>query len=597
MKKGIFLPLLFLANSLFAANLNQINFYQTGEVSQIEMVFDSEDIKASKFQLAGDKQLIIDLKDVTATERVMRAFDTSEFSGSVVFVSAYKKKNSETDMRIAVQLRDNVRSILDKKGNRLVLNVENRFGVFTQAEVDQEKPLEDKVNDKNVGSYNIPKSESVEDILDNLTMSGKKKYAGKRISINVKDVSVEDVLKMIADASGFNIIITDEVKKLPPLSLSLTNVPWDQALDTVLEINKLVAAKNGGILTVVTLDKATKDKQAEIAAQKLIKEEEPLVTKVFPISFGEIDKLKTIITDYLTPKRGTVSTDERTNYLIVKDTVDTIEKVKKIIETLDTATPQVLIEAKIVDVKESHTKSIGLEKGLSFSYDPIGQQSGSTGTIGTGTLGTNSGPGFAFNSAAVGGNFFGLNVKTFGRVFDLAFNLQLLEQESKAKVISNPKVITQNKKTANIKATDTLYYLEAGQTDGGGVSSTWKSVNTNLSLDVTPQITNDGSISLDVKVSKSEAGARADRTTPPEIFSRDVSTKVLVDNGSTVVIGGIYKQSNSESENGVPFLKDLPLLGWLFRSPYNPISDKSELIIFLTPRIINQEEAALGEKI
>jgi type IV pilus assembly protein PilQ len=595
MKKGIFL-LLLLANSIFGAQLNQINFYQTGEVSQIELVFDGEDIKASKFQLAGDKQLIIDLKDVTATDRVMRAFDTSEFSGSVVFVSAYKKKNSENDLRIAVQLRDNVRSILDRRGNRIVLNVENRFGVFTQAEIDQEKPLQDIVNDKNIGNYNVPKSESVEDILENLTMSGKKKYVGKRISINVKDVTVEDVLKMIADASGFNIIITDEIKKLPPLSLSLTNVPWDQALDTILEINKLVASKNGGILTVVTLDKATRDKQAEIAANKLIKEEEPLVTKVFPISFGEIDKLKTIITDYLTPKRGSVSTDERTNYLIVKDTVDTIEKIKKIIETLDTATPQVLIEAKIVDVKENSTKLIGLEKGINFGYDPIGQQGTATTTIGGETLGTNSGPGFTFNSAAVGGSFFGLNVKTFGRVFDLAFNLQLLEQESKAKIISNPKVITQNKKTANIKSSDTLYYLEQGQTDGGGTSSSWKSVNTNLSLDVTPQITNDGSISLDVKVTKSEAGARADRTTPPEIFSRDVSTKVLVDNGSTVVIGGIYKQSNSESESGVPFLKDLPLLGWLFRSAYNPISEKSELIIFLTPRIINQDESGLGDK-
>ena len=197
-------------------------------------------------------------------------------------------------------------------------------------------------------------------------MAGKKKYIGKKISLDVRDVKVETVLRMISDASGFNVILTEDVEKLPALTLNLVNVPWDQALDTVLKLNNLVAKKNGIILMVTTMDQATKEKQRELSLQKMMETQENLVAKIFPISFANISDLQGILEPYLTPGRGKISVDNRTNSLILRDTALIIEKIKKIIEVLDTQTPQVLIESKIVEVQEGMKRKLDFQTKAHF---------------------------------------------------------------------------------------------------------------------------------------------------------------------------------------------------------------------------------------
>ncbi len=605
MKKGIFRSLisilLFASLSLKvnSAELLSMNFQQIGEVSQLELVFDDNNVVANKFHVNEDKQIIIDLKGVKATERALRGFDTSEFSGSVVFVSAYKKPGTGDDLRVALQLRDNVRSIIKRKPERLVLEIENRFGVFTQRKVSKFNSFNDKITDDG-GSQGVkvPKSENIEDVLENLTMSGRKKYVGKKISFNVKNISVEDVLNLIAESSGFNIIITEEIKKLPPLTLNLNNVPWDQALDTILGLNKLVATKNGVILMITTLEKATEDQKLEAAAKKVVEKEEPLVTKVFPISFTKTGDLTKILTEYSTKDRGSISSDERTNSLIVKDTPAVIEKMRKIVEVLDTQTPQVMIEAKIVEVSENYSKEIGLKEGLTFGYDPIGANNASPVEVGQDlTNGNVGGPGFSFSTApnTTGRNIFGLAIKRFGRLTDLTFNLQLMESESKGKIIASPKVVTENKKKAKIETSDKRFFV-VSTTEGDTTTTEVKEVEATLTLEVTPQVTNEGSISLEINLIKEQFAAQTDPSLPPPEQGRTVETNVLVDNGSTIVIGGIYNFEKRENHSGVPFLKDIPLIGWLFRTAYNPSTEKNELVIFITPRIVNQEEAGLLDK-
>lgn len=622
MKKGFFLSILtifFFSGFVFSqdeilspdneknskmAEIKSINFRQVGELSELEVVLDSNKVPAKKFAIVEDKQIIIDIKDAKATERVMRAFDTSEFSGSVVFVSAYPKPGAKDDVRIAVQLRDNVRSILKRRANRIVLEVENRFGVFDQQDIDDAKKFEKKVSaqESTAGRFLVPKSDSIEDILENLTLSGRKKYIGKRITLNVKSVAIAEILKMIAEASGFNIIITDEIKSLPPLSLNLTNVPWDQVLDTIMGLNKLVAKKNGIILMIQTLETATADKKREAEAKLLNLRQEPLVTKVFPISYAVLADIKKILEDYTTPERGRISEDQRTNSLIIKDTTEVIEKIRKIIEVLDTQTPQVLIESRIVEVSESYSKSLGLENGLGIGYDPIGQQAGTVAPVGTLTgQGANVGPGLSFNSAGGvldAGNNLGvmnLSIGQFGRVFDLNFRLQLLESEQKGKIISSPKVVTQNKQEAKLTTTRTEAYRVI---NGAGDTATQgaETVEAKLELTVTPQITNEGSISLTVSVTKEDFAERVALDLPPNKSSNGVTTNVLVDNGSTIVIGGVYEYNKRETISGIPYLKDIPILGWLFRNQYQPSTVKREVIIFITPRIINQEEAGLIQR-
>ncbi|MBL7665525.1 MAG: type IV pilus secretin PilQ [Bacteriovoracaceae bacterium] len=608
MKKGFFqhsLALLFLVMPFqaFSNSIKSVDFYQQGDVSYLELTLD-EEAWAERFHITDDKQVILDVRGVKASETVLRGIDTSEFSGSAVFVSGYKKPGSPEDIRFAVQLRDNVRSKIIKEKNKIKLAIENRFGVFNQSELEEAEannPIQ-TVNSNTVDAgINVPKSGDIEDILENLTLSGAKKYVGKKISLNVKNIGISDLLKMIADTSGFNIIIDDEVVKSAPLTLTLTNIPWDQALDTVLNLSNLVAKKNSNILTITTYDKAVKEKEQKLESEKKIAEKEPLVTKIFPISFAKLGDIGKILKEYLTPERGRITEDQRTNSLIVKDTVEVIEKMKKIVETLDTQTPQILIEAKIVEASESYSKRMGLERGLQFGYDPVSP------------IATSEGPGFSFNSATTpdSANLVGMSIGLFRRLKDLNFSLQLMESESKGKVISSPKIITQNKKAATITSSETTSYRVANATNAavggagagagagtvvGQLAVNFVQINADLNLTVTPQVTNEGSINLEVQLKKSGFGKARFADGPPDTTTRNIKTNVLVDNGSTVVIGGLYRTEESQAISGVPFLKDLPLLGWLFRTPYNPDTSRSELIIFLTPRIINQEEAGLVDR-
>ena len=266
---------------------------------------------------------------------------------------------------------------------------------------------------------------------------------------------------------------------------------------------------------------------------------------------------------------------------------------KKIVELLDTQTPQVLIESKIVEVAERYSKEIGLEKGLNFGYDPF------SASLNNATTGVNKGT-FSFSSAPeTAKSIFGLTISRFNKLIDLNFQLRLMESESKGKIISSPKVITKNNVEASISQTETSFYKNSTSSSSAGGSTTtddWKPQETQLEMLVTPKITNEGSISLVVNVKKDSAGAPAGAGAPADLTKRVIKTEVLVDNGGTVVIGGIYSYQQSESHSGIPFLKDIPLVGWLFRTMYNPNTFKKELIIFLTPRIINQEEAGLVDR-
>lgn len=589
MWKGFFLFGLLASAPLLAQEIKNVSFVQEGEISKLVIETDA-DVTAERFHVSEDKQIILDVKNVKVSPKLLRGIDTSEFPGSAVYISGYRKPGAPNDIRFAVQLRDNVRSIMETRDKRVILNIENRFGVFSKSKLRNMEgttklpgaPVEDIVG------LNVPKSASVEDILANLTLSGPKKYIGKRISINVKDIPVPDLLNMIADTSGFNIIIDQEISKSNPLTLTLTNVPWDQALDTIMSLSNLVAEKNANILIIKTNAQAAKENEAKLKAQEQKMGLEPLLTRVFLINYATLKDIEKIIKDYLT-ERGKLQTDERTNSLIVKDTVDSIERIKKIIETLDTQTPQILIEAKIIEAQEEYQKRLGLAKGISFGYDPINQ-----------TLPASSGPGFSFASAPTTSapGVLGMTVAVYRRLLNLDLNLQLMESEAKGRIISSPKVVTQNKKEATITSAEQTSFRVIQQTAAGGSVpvATFQTVTADLTLTVKPQVANDGAISMEISIAKSAFGVRPSTDAPPNQTKRNIKTNVLVDNGSTVVLGGLYQTSSLENSSGIPFLKDLPLIGWLFRSPYNPTTNKNELIIFMTPRILNQDEAGLVDR-
>lgn len=565
------------------ANVKSVNFLQEGEVSKLVIEFD-RNVMAEKNHVKSDKQIILDLKNVHADKKFMRGIDTSEFSGSAVFVSPYKKPGSASDIRFAIQLRDNVRSFVENKGNRVVLHIENRFGVFSKAKL--KKAEQGEVYDKAIGKGEkvfVPKSNSLEDILENLTQSGVKRYVGKRISIDVNELGYQDILKMIGDTSGFNIIIEDEVTKLRPLTISLVNLPWDQVLDTIMDLGDLVALKHGNILTITTKHKEKERLKDDIAEAEKNKVLEPLVTKIFPISFANISDLEKILATYITKNRGVIQFDKRTQNLIVTDTVSSIEGIKKMVDTLDTQTPQILIEGKVVEAQERYEFKGGLNSGLDVGYNGLADINGFSADSAQ----------FDFNTAPSTTQSLLQATINVARLTKLNFALELMESESKGKIITSPKIITENNKQAQIVDTSNRRFVTSATSSTGVPSQTVTEIPVTISLSVTPKVTNEGAILMKVDLSKGGYEAPEASNELPAQTTKTISTNVLVDNGSTIVIGGLYQTEDTKLESGIPFLKDLPLIGWLFRSAYNPKKLRNELMVFLTPRIINQEEAGL----
>ncbi len=579
---------LIFSNYLEGAELKGIDFQQRNDISFLEFLFDTDNVQSTKFHVKADKQIIVDFKNIKAAARVLRSFDTSEFSGPVVFVSAYPKPQNAKDIRVVLQLRDNVNSTLERQKNKTVLMIENRFGVFAQME---QKPGDLLVGDgQKALKINIPKSNSLEDILENLTLSGAKKYVGKKISLNVQNLSIEDMLKMIAEISGFNIILTESAKGASPITLTINDIPWDQALDTILELSDLSADRRKSILIIYNTQVLTQKRKIEEEEKKKLEDQRPLETRVIPISYAKIEDLEKILRPYLTKDVGKITSDKRTNSLIIEDALEVIERTKKIITILDTQTPQILIESKIIDIDQSYRKELGLNSGFNFSSN-----------LSPGRTSVRTGP--VFNFSSVGELSAGDNVSIgtamgfamgLGQMATLNFRLQLYESEGKTKTIASPKIITQNNKAATITSSDQEPYRILMVSEGSSQTG-YENAEASTNMTVTPQVTNEGAINMEINISRSTFGERGSDDQPPPTATRTVNTNVLVDNGSTVVIGGLYNSTESNNEAGIPFLKDIPLVGWLFRKPSIVAENKTEMMIFLTPRIINEEESGLIE--
>lgn len=570
MKVVVLFCVLLATQFAWANELKSVNFYQQGEISKLVFDFDSPaDIE--KIHNKQDKQLLLDMPNVKGNPRVLKGIDVSEFPGSCIFISGYYKPGKANDLRFALQLRDNVQSSIEKLGNKIIVSIENRFGAFDAPIKSQNIVTKEKIKSS---SKSKPKSYNTIDILENVTLSGQKQYVGKKISVNVSSMRPSELLKIIADASGFNIVIDEkEVDAKNPISLKLVDMPWDQVLDTVMGLSGLVAKRMDSILTVTSMEKFEAEQAAKVKRESETKKLEPLLTKIFPISYAKIEDLEKIITTYLTKDRGNLKIDKRTNYMIVYDTAETIEVIGRIVKELDSETPQVMIEGKVVELTEGNEKDLGLQNGLGINYAFAGRPA----TQGTGS--------FGLNTVSGSSGLLSVLITNVSRLINLDFKLNLMEKQDKAKIITSPKVITKHKEKANLVSATTQYVATPNASSTGLITNTLTPISANVSLDVTPQVTNENSINLEINIEKSDFTNLVGQQTSTQ--SNKIQTNVLVDNGNTLMIGGLYKTNESESQSGVPILKDIPLIGWLFKTSYKPIKKKSELIIFITPTIMN----------
>ncbi|WNW05982.1 type IV pilus secretin PilQ [Vibrio alginolyticus] len=422
---------------------------------------------------------------------------------------------------------------------------------------------------------------------------------GKLISINFQDIPVRNVLQLIADYNQFNLVVSDSVEG--NLTLRLDGVPWQQVLDIILQIKGLDKRVDGNVILVAPTDELDLREKQQLEKQKLTEEMGELSSEIIKVNFAKASDIAEMINGEgnisMLSERGSMTIDERTNSLLIRELPENIEVIREIIESLDIPVKQVQIEARIVTINEGNMDELGIRWGftsINGSNTVGGSIENNLATIGLyNGEGGDDGDGVGIddflnvNLAATSPNATSLafQVAKLGSDTLLDLELSALQQESKAEIISSPRLITTNKKPAYIEQGTEIPYLESSSS--GATTVTFKKAV--LSLKVTPQITPDNRLVLDLSVTQDRPG-QVVKTGTGEAVAIDtqrIGTQVLVNNGETVVLGGIFQHSITNSVDKVPLLGDLPLLGALFRRSYENVG-KSELLIFVTPKVVIQ---------
>jgi type IV pilus assembly protein PilQ len=442
----------------------------------------------------------------------------------------------------------------------------------------------------------------------NRLAQGPQGYRGEKISFNFQNVEVRAALQAVADISGLNIIASDSVSG--SLTLQLKQVPWDQALDVIMQAKGLDMRKNGNVLWIAPKEEMLTKEKLELEQKAQIADLEPLRSEIFQLNYQKAEAFRTVFgldqgggdgKNRVLSKRGSATIDPRTNQVFVTDIASRLEEVRKLIQKVDIATKQVLVEARLVEANDGFSRNLGAKLGFvdlrgvrggDAGYQVNGDQrlaiGGNLSGIGQVT-GQTSGTDVYANSTLVNlpaAPINGVGAQTiafslFSSAANRFLNLELsaLEADGKGKIISSPRVVTEDNVAAVIEQGVELPYQQA--TSSGATAVTFKKAN--LRLEVTPQVTPDGNVVLDVDVSKDSKGENT--ASGFAVNTQHVKTKVMVENGGTVVLGGIYQQTESEDSSKVPLFGDLPVVGHLFKNTARSTS-KTELLVFITPKIV-----------
>jgi type IV pilus assembly protein PilQ len=435
-----------------------------------------------------------------------------------------------------------------------------------------------------------------------------REYTGERLTLNFQDIDVRAVLQLLADTSGQNIVVSDSVKGR--VTLRLQNVPWDQALDLVLKTKGLDQRRKDNVIMVAPQAEIAAREKAELAAQKDIQDLAPLRTEFLTVNYAKASEIARLVRSAgggsLLSARGNVTVDDRTNTLLVQDTAEQITAIRNLVATLDIPVRQVLIESRIVIVSDDFSRDLGVRAGFTRISDDVKDLLAVSGSAQS----TDSIVGSALSNLATSGNPFPVKVpfgnfdrynvnmpvaSPAGRIAlsildydDYLIDLELsaAQNEGRGEIKSTPRVITANQREAIIEQGVEIPYQESASS--GATTTRFKKAV--LSLKVTPQITPDDRVILDLTVTKDSVGQLVPSATGgfvPSIDTRNIQTQVLVKDGQTVVLGGIMEAERRESVKKVPGLGDVPVVGNLFKSR-NKVNNRDELLIFVTPKILRE---------
>ncbi|MGF1642419.1 MAG: AMIN domain-containing protein [Thiotrichales bacterium] len=401
-------------------------------------------------------------------------------------------------------------------------------------------------------------------------------FKGEKLSLNFQDIEVRSVLQLIADFTGLNVVVSDSVTG--NLTLRLQNVPWDQALDIIMRTKGLDKRQQGNVLFIAPTQEIAEQEKAELLANRQVEDLAPLRSEIIPLNYADAQEMATLLrsggaggamsaaANSILSKRGSVTIDRRTNNLLVQDIPAKIDEIRQLVRALDVPVQQVMIESRIVTASDQFSHELGVSFGGGNIDTNANRQLSSDFAINLPATNPAGSVGFALSKIPLGTN--------------LDLHLSAAKLENRAEIIASPRIITANKSKARIEQGVQIPYEEA--TSSGATNIAFKKAV--LSLEVTPHITRDDRINMELIVNRDSVGQIFNNV--PSIDTREVQTQVLVDNGQTIVLGGIFEESIVKDSKSVPFLGDLPILGHLFRRDGRQ-NDKSELLIFVTPKIIN----------
>jgi type IV pilus assembly protein PilQ len=504
------------------------------------------------------QQIVVDFAGTVMPKNLMRRYDVMDFATPVQTVDAVRVDGS----------------------SRLVISSQGDFEQLAY-QSDTQYTVEIKASSKRTAGA-----------------EEKKEYTGERLTLNFQDIDVRSVLQLLADTSGQNIVVSDSVSG--NLTLRLQNVPWDQALDIVLRTKGLDKRRQDNVIIIGPTEELASREKAELAAHKEVQELSPTHTEFMQVNYAKVSDLAKLIKttnakESMLSARGSLAIDERTNTLLVQDTSDKLADIRRLVQTLDVPVKQVLIEARIVIVTDTFERDLGARFGISTAQQGAGNLLAVSGNgIGANQI-VNAGKGslpattlnnrYQVNTPAANTNgSIGISLLNGSYIIDL--ELSAAQNEGKSETISTPRVITANQKQATIMQGVEIPYQESASS--GATTTQFKLAV--LKLKVTPLITPDNRVILDLDVSDDSVGQQVTSATGgsvPSIDTRQILTQVLVNDGQTVVLGGILDTKKSRNANKVPFLADIPVLGYFFRSTAD-INNKTELLIFITPKILRE---------
>jgi len=556
-----------MATASEARTIRAIDF-RRGAVGEGRVVVDLSDPTTSVDIRQQGQQILVDFLNTTVGEALRRRLDVTDFGTPIAMVST-------------TQQGGNVHMVIEPRG----LWEQNAYQSDTHFVVEVKPVKEDPTR---------------------LFQGTRQGYQGERLSLNFQNVDVRSLLQVIADFTNLNIITSDSVQGA--ITLRLKDVPWDQALDIILQSKGLDMRKNGNVILVAPRDELATKEKLDLEARSQIQELEQLHTENFVVNYQKADDVRKLLVDEkqrMLTKRGSVVVDIRTNQLFVSDTSAKLEEVRRLIARIDIPVPQVLIEARIVEADDEFSRDIGARLGFAHLNSHAWVSSGAGSSFGPLPPGTTTCPtGISImcigNTEIVNPNFvnlpaaslngynpgsIGLTLFNSGITNVLNLELSALELDGRGKVISSPRVVTADKIKASIEQGSDIPYQTNTQLGGPGQIQFRKAV---LRLEVTPQITPEGSIFLDVKVNKDTPSATVSGSGGIAIDTKNVTTQVLVDNGGTVVLGGIFQQTERTTTTKIPWLGDIPVVGNLFKDQFKE-NNRTELLIFITPRVISEK--------